>query len=238
MGWGWGWGGVGGAVQKPSPGICLGSLLGSPQTRPGTTPPTSVDCPQLLCRGWNVCIPVLLNALALCSWRTGESAPASQDPRAGRGPDPNSSSALQCVGPSRHHELIAFISPAGRMDFPPILRRRKQNRRKQANCPGAPAEMGTRILRRRPPCDLSCWSLGWGTGLSKPAWPCPLAPSPAQPREGSCSCWQAGHTSPGQAGGAEGHCPRLQPGPPRAPPSCPGCGGGWGTGGAGPTPEG
>lgn len=118
--------GVGGAVQKPSPGICLGSLLGSPQTRPSLHPTTtSVDCPQLLCRGWNVCIPVLLNALAFCSWRTGESAPASHHPRAGRGPDPNSPSALQCVGPSGHHELISFISPAGRMDFPPILRRRK-----------------------------------------------------------------------------------------------------------------
>lgn len=27
-----------GAVQKPSPGICLGSLLGSPQTRPSPPP--------------------------------------------------------------------------------------------------------------------------------------------------------------------------------------------------------
>lgn len=59
-------------------------------------------------------------------WRfvRGEST-SRPGPRAGRGPNPNSSSALQCVGPSGRHELISFISPAGRMDFPPILRRRK-----------------------------------------------------------------------------------------------------------------
>lgn len=58
-------------------------------------------------------------------------------------------------------------------------------------------------------------------GLGLGDWPVqarlalPSRPVPAQPQEGSCSCWQAGHTSPGQAGGAKGANPFTPPGPPR-----------------------
>lgn len=240
---------VGGGCPKPSPGICLGSLLGSPQTRPSPRPHnlSGLSPAALLGLAGMGCIPVSAECLGACSWRT-ESAPASQHPRAGRAPDPNSPSALQCVGPSGHHELIAFISPAGRMRFSSHFTEETENRRKQANCPGAPAEMGTHILRRRRP-PMTFPAGAWAGGPACPSPPglaLPPVPRPA-PRRGSCSCWQAGHTSPGQAGGAEGHCPSLQPGPPERPflAWLWWWGGGRGGGragraweGAGPTPEG
>ena len=81
MGWGWGWGGVGGAVQKPSPGICLGSLLGSPQTRPGTTPPNLSGLSPAALPGLECMHPSsaeCLGALFVEDWRECTSQPGPQ----------------------------------------------------------------------------------------------------------------------------------------------------------------
>lgn len=123
--------------------------------------------------------------------RPGGSAPASQEPRAGRNPNPNSPWAPQCARPSGHCELISLISPTGRTYFSPISWSRKLR-----TGVGKPIAQVLQ-LRLAPTCQEEKASLGpfpLELGVGGRAWTGPpgLALSPRPP------------PSPGRAAAAAG----------------------------------
>lgn len=163
-----------------------------------------------------MCISVP-SALAHCLGRPGGSVEPAGTPELG--------GTVSLIVP-RHSgpcDLVSLIFPAGRIYFPPILWERKlRTGDGKTICSSAPCEIGTHVPGGEG-LPLEPFLLGLGVGgLACPGppglalLPCPLAPSPAQPQEGSCSCWKMGNARPSQAGVAEGQCPLART-PQRAP---------------------
>lgn len=186
----------------------MGSLLGgSPNQAKG--PPTSVGCSQLL-RLAGMCI-LVPSALVHCLGKSGGSAEPAGTPELG--------GAVILIVP-RHdgpHDLVSLISPAGRIYFPPILWKRKQNKRGDANCPGALAEFGTHIPRGKGlllTFPARAWL--WG-GLACPGQPgLALSPHPPPSPGGQLQLLASGQHQTRPGGCDRGAVPPSQD-PPESP---------------------